>query len=316
MLSETESKPGFVIPSGSSSLDRLLGGGVYSGEVTEIFGAFTTGKSQVAMSLTLQAVLLPFTLTDSTQPQLGRAWYLDSSSNFSASRLAEMFEHRMSSKDKAMGNAERMEATVQVLERVQVFDVRNAFQLLNVLSQLNTLLYESVNQIPNTNPQVVPPGTLPEVLGLKLVVVDALGVLFAPLVSIKHKFGRSLLLEIAQLMKSIATTYNIAFVVVNHAAADWNSNPHEQIAQLSSNEDMNYRGSANPNGATGHLPALGKHWSYVPSVQLFLRYPTQDSILMAGGRVAELRKSTHAPTGPKTRTNFTLSNKGADAPLG
>ena len=37
------------ISTGSSDLDELLGGGIETGSVTEIFGEFRTGKTQVIM---------------------------------------------------------------------------------------------------------------------------------------------------------------------------------------------------------------------------------------------------------------------------
>jgi RecA/RadA recombinase len=320
MLNKAVKRPGVLISTGTSSIDALIGGGVFSGEITEVFGTFTTGKSQLAMSLALQAVILPSTSSKS----LGRVWYLDSSSNFSPIRLAQMFEHRLSFQDANKDSNQRLEGVMKVLDQIQIFDVSNAFQVLNILSQLNILLYEAHYNHPDTNPHLVPAGTLPAVDGLSLVVIDALGLLLAPLVNMKHKFGRVIMMEIVRLMRTIATTYNIAFVVTNHSSSDWSqkdqpqqqnfTNSYEAHSSLGGGQSSAARGKQNANG--GQQAALGKYWSYAPSVQIMLRYPPQDSILVKGGRVAELRKSPRAQTGPLARANFTITNKGVDEPLG
>lgn len=321
LMKETPQKPGFVISTGCDALDSLLGGGVFSGEVTEVFGHYTTGKSQLAMSTTLQAVLLPLTLEAPAECDLGRVWYLDSSSNFSAERLAQIFENNLTPKDRNASANEQLEVCMRVLERVQVFDTHNATQVLNILSQLNLMLQETYNCIPNTNSATK--GLFDQVVGLKLVVIDALGVLFAPIVSMKHPYGRMLVLEIAQLMRTIATSYNIAFLVINHSASSGDSFAHNTDAQKLSN-GLGATTIANNSAANAAQifsqsqpqAALGKYWARVPSVQVMLKYPPRDDLLIEGGRVAELRKSSHAPTGPKARANFTITHKGVDKPLG
>lgn len=321
LVNNVERKPGFVISTGSASLDALLGGGIYTGEVTEVFGPFTTGKTQLAMSVALQAVILPSNLVPNLN-SLGRVWYLDSSTNFSSIRLSQMFENRLSSKDSLADANQRLEGVFKVLERIQLFDVANAFQVLNILSQLEMLLYEAHCNIPDTIRSITPTGLMPEIDGLNLVVIDALGLLLAPIVSLKHKFGRVIMLEIAQLMRSIASNYNIAFLVINHTSTDWSQKDNAQTSNgapgLEGNAPNGLQRNVNSNlKSTNPLQAaLGKYWSYVPSVQLMLRYPTQDAQLAMGGRVAELRKSSHAPTGPTARSNFTITNKGVDEPLG
>lgn len=41
------------IKTGSEGLDRLLGGGIETGAITEIFGEFRTGKSQLCYQLSV-----------------------------------------------------------------------------------------------------------------------------------------------------------------------------------------------------------------------------------------------------------------------
>ncbi|RIB19738.1 DNA recombination and repair protein Rad51 [Gigaspora rosea] len=48
------------ITTGSSKLNKLLGGGIESGSITEVFGEFRTGKSQLChtLAVTCQVIIL------------------------------------------------------------------------------------------------------------------------------------------------------------------------------------------------------------------------------------------------------------------
>lgn len=54
-----QSKARMRISTGSKELDRILGGGIETGSVTEVFGEFRTGKSQLAATLACTAQLSP-----------------------------------------------------------------------------------------------------------------------------------------------------------------------------------------------------------------------------------------------------------------
>lgn len=45
------------ITTGSKELDAILGGGLETGSVTEIFGEFRTGKTQLAATMAVTAML-------------------------------------------------------------------------------------------------------------------------------------------------------------------------------------------------------------------------------------------------------------------
>lgn len=49
-----------MITTGSKELDRLLGGGIETGSITEIFGEFRTGKTQIChtLAVTCQVIAL------------------------------------------------------------------------------------------------------------------------------------------------------------------------------------------------------------------------------------------------------------------
>ena len=78
------------ITTGSSELDRLLGGGIETGSITEIFGEFRTGKSQICHTLAVNCQL-PIDMGGAE----GKCLYIDTEGTFRPERLiaaAERYE--------------------------------------------------------------------------------------------------------------------------------------------------------------------------------------------------------------------------------
>ncbi|MHA1556391.1 MAG: hypothetical protein ACTSPM_05580 [Candidatus Heimdallarchaeota archaeon] len=77
------------ISTGSNNLDELLGGGIYTGEITEISGEFATGKTQICFQLSVN-VQLP-----AIQGGLeGSVYYIDTEGTFSSTRVAQIASER------------------------------------------------------------------------------------------------------------------------------------------------------------------------------------------------------------------------------
>ncbi len=73
------------IPTGSPSLDKIMGGGIETQSVTEVFGEFGTGKSQLSHQLCVNVQLPP------EQGGLGgKAIYIDTENTFRPERIAQM----------------------------------------------------------------------------------------------------------------------------------------------------------------------------------------------------------------------------------
>lgn len=71
------------LPTGSTALDGLLGGGYEEGRITEVFGASNSGKTQLAIQATVMAA--------------ARGWkavYVDTESTFRPERVVQMAESR------------------------------------------------------------------------------------------------------------------------------------------------------------------------------------------------------------------------------
>lgn len=52
-----------LLTTGSAELDRLLGGGIETGSITEIFGEFRTGKSQLCHTLAITCQVMDFKIS-------------------------------------------------------------------------------------------------------------------------------------------------------------------------------------------------------------------------------------------------------------
>ncbi|MFX0102453.1 MAG: DNA repair and recombination protein RadA [Candidatus Hodarchaeota archaeon] len=81
---ERRQKLGRIV-TGSNNLNELLGGGLESGAVTEFFGEFRTGKTQIAHQLCVN-VQLP----EDQGGLNGKALYVDTEGTFRPERLAQM----------------------------------------------------------------------------------------------------------------------------------------------------------------------------------------------------------------------------------
>lgn len=71
------------VTTGSPELDRILGGGLESGSITEFYGEFRTGKTQLALTMCVTS-FLPRDISGGE----GRALYLDTEGSFRPERLA------------------------------------------------------------------------------------------------------------------------------------------------------------------------------------------------------------------------------------
>ena len=75
------------ITTGSSALDKILGGGIETSSITELFGEFRTGKTQLSHTLCVTSQLS----FDSGGGQ-GKVVYLDTEGNFRPERIEAIAE--------------------------------------------------------------------------------------------------------------------------------------------------------------------------------------------------------------------------------
>ncbi|KAJ3014493.1 UNVERIFIED_CONTAM: recombinase rad51 [Siphonaria sp. JEL0065] len=113
------------IGTGSKELDKLLGGGVETGGITEIFGEFRTGKTQLCHSLAVMAQM-PTNMGGGE----GRVMYIDTEGTFRPERL--------------LATAERFGLNgEEVLDNVAYARAYNSDHQMNLLMQGAAMMAES-----------------------------------------------------------------------------------------------------------------------------------------------------------------------------
>jgi DNA repair protein RAD51 len=113
------------ITTGSRDLDKLLGGGVETGSITEIFGEFRTGKTQLCHTLAVTCQL-----PTGAQGGEGKCLYIDTEGTFRPERLLAIAE-----KYKMTGTA--------VLDNVAYARAYNTDHQLSLLIQASAMMSES-----------------------------------------------------------------------------------------------------------------------------------------------------------------------------
>lgn len=115
------------ITTGSKNLDTLLGGGIETGAITEMFGEYGSGKSQLAHQLAVN-VQLP----REKGGLEGKAIFVDTENTFRPERIIEMAT--------ALGLEPE-----KVLENIYVIKVMNSSQQILANEQIKNLLAEDPN---------------------------------------------------------------------------------------------------------------------------------------------------------------------------
>ncbi|XP_005899746.2 DNA repair protein RAD51 homolog 4 isoform X2 [Bos mutus] len=224
-----------ILSTGIGSLDKLLDAGLYTGEVTEIVGAPGSGKTQVCLCV---AAHVAYGLQQNVL-------YIDSNGGLTASRILQLLQARTPDEEEQAG----------ALQRIQVVRAFDIFQMLDVLQDLRGAVSQQVSSSSGT---------------LKVVVVDSVAAVVAPLLGGQQREGLALMMQLARELKTLARDLSVAVLVTNHMTRDRDS------GQLK--------------------PALGRSWSFVPSTRLLLD-STQSSGSLGSRRVVCLTKSPRLPTG-------------------
>jgi len=104
-----------ILSTGCKAFDAVLGGGLRAGEICEVFGAPTTGKTQLCLSTVALCALSG-----------GKVVYVDTAGDLCLQRLLQVAEARGSSKERAE----------EALERVMVAKAWDPIQMLATVDQI------------------------------------------------------------------------------------------------------------------------------------------------------------------------------------
>ena len=174
----------------SLRLDDVLLGGLHTGEVTEVVGSSSSGKTQLC--------LLAATVTTACSP--ASVLYLDTSQSFSVDRVAEI--HRGLVQRAPHGTVLPLLPT---LDRLHHTSVHSLHSLLALLSTLSTSLAS--------------PSTTPFTSTLRLLIIDSLASLISPILGGRHHRGHALLAHTAHALHSLATQQHLAILITNHTVS-------------------------------------------------------------------------------------------------
>lgn len=165
-----------ILSTGCQALDDILCSGIYTGEVTEIIGPFSSGKTQMCMSL---AVDVAYSLEKSVL-------YIDRNNDFSPVRVLQILKSRSG---RNTGNENN------ILSRIRVSCCSDAQSLLDTLSALTHLLNSGDNFAGSMKALIVDSlGTEPMLMNLPYVEVQSLMTLIQQeLVTIAKEFALAVL---------------------------------------------------------------------------------------------------------------------------
>ncbi|CAN6210163.1 unnamed protein product [Urochloa humidicola] len=193
LLKDATEKKHFL-PTGFESIDTLLGGGLRQGQLTEITGPSSSGKTQVCLH----------SASNVAAKQMGVVMYLDTSNSFSPSRVASII-YGTSDQFGQRAKGCKVQSVMRSIICESVFDI---FALFEVLHQLEvSLLNDKVN---NGGSKVC------------LLIIDSISSLLAPIIGGKYPQGRSMMISVAMILKKLADEHNLSVLVTNHMVSAGN----------------------------------------------------------------------------------------------
>ncbi len=175
------------IRTGVDSLDEMLGGGIETRCVTEFYGKFSSGKSQICFTLSVLA-----TLPEDQGGLDGNTLYMDVEGTFSTIRLEEIIKERGLDPD--------------IVDKIIRVRPDSAAMLEYVTKELSRIVEES---------------------NIKLIVVDSIIMLHRQEFMGRGNLSprQQKLSAIMNKLLKIAETYNIAVVITNQISSDPGANP-------------------------------------------------------------------------------------------
>ncbi|KAK2382676.1 DNA repair RAD51 protein [Trifolium repens] len=192
-----------VLSTGCEGIDALIGGGLRVGQLTELVGPSSSGKTQVCL------------MSSSTAAKHNcSVIYLDTGNSFSPQRVAHFIGQ---SSDYVSGNQ-------NVLDRIICYPVFDVYQMFDLLHQLKNNLRSKIGKSDRH---------------VQLLIVDSISSLITPslgavvlrwrVLSEGQKIGQghALMISAGFLLKQLAHEHNITVLVTNHVVGgdDGNSKP-------------------------------------------------------------------------------------------
>ncbi|XP_025641890.1 DNA repair protein RAD51 homolog 4 isoform X1 [Arachis hypogaea] len=201
-----------LLPTGFKGIDALLGGGLRAGQLTELVGPSSSGKTQACL-----------TSASTVAKNGGSVIYFDTGNSFSPQHIAHLVGQ---TSGYVIGNQAEPGPLQKVMERIICYSVFDIYQMFDVLQQLKI----------NLKSKIVEPDRR-----VQLLIVDSISSLITPILGGSGPQGHALMISAGYLLKKLADEHNIAVLVTNHMVAgeggtskpalgeSWKSVPHIRL---------------------------------------------------------------------------------------
>ncbi|XP_017603673.1 DNA repair protein RAD51 homolog 4 isoform X2 [Gossypium arboreum] len=223
-----------VFPTGIQGIDLLLGGGIRVGQLTELVGPSSSGKTQVCLR------------TASNVARNHMVLYLDTGNSFSPQRIA-YFLGKTINPSSAQAKNQFLQKVMSNISCHSVFDI---FAMFDVLHQLESYLRCQDGR---------------GGCQMRLLIVDSISSLISPLLGSSSTQGRALMTSTGYLLKKLAHQHNLAVLIINHTVGgeggyskpalgdSWKCIPHSRLFLSCDRGSNNYNVSIlrHPSMASG-----------------------------------------------------------------
>lgn len=253
--------PEYIL-TGCREVDMLLGGGLATGELTEIVGPSACGKTQLAIQLAINA-----SLSLSMGGVSGETLYIDTEGGFSADRSQQM-AHALCEETRHVPNGSGILGSSQILQNIRVVRVHDISALIATVEKCLPLLVDD---------------RLAAGASIRLVVVDSIAFPFRatpcpsmdPSKSNTHRetdaqfyaTRNRQLANLAAKLGELAHVHNVAVIAIN-----------QMSSKFQQDEKCHF------------VPALGQVWAHAVTTSLELSRTS-------GRHRCVLRKSPRAAAG-------------------
>ncbi|WCJ41172.1 hypothetical protein M5689_022054 [Euphorbia peplus] len=184
-----------VLSTGLHGIDVLLGGGVRQGQLTELVGLSSSGKTQVCLHLTANVA----------KQDIGGVIFIDTGNSFSPQRV----EH-------FVGQISGSAFNQRVMSNILCHSVYDIFSMFELLHQLDISLRSQGNK---------------EGSKVQLLIVDSVSSLVSPILGGNGSQGHALMTSAGILLKKLAHEHNISVLVTNHMVGGEGGNPKPALGE-------------------------------------------------------------------------------------
>ncbi|KGN47440.2 DNA repair protein RAD51 homolog 4 isoform X3 [Cucumis sativus] len=231
-----------ILSIGFEGVDVLLGGGLREGQLTEIVGPSSSGKTQVCLRAA----------SNVAKNYKAEVFYMDTGNSFSPQRISGFVNWKPGT---ALDWSEQS-MLQRVMTSISCHSVFNIFALFDVLHQLEFNLRSQ---------------TCKGDRRVQLLIIDSISSLITPILGGSSSQGHALMISAGTLLKKIAHEHNIAVLVISYLKIL--QLQHGFLSTVTNHTVGGDRGTSKP--------ALGESWKSVPHVRLQLSRDAGSNVCQA-----------------------------------